>query len=105
VGGEGECYIGRLLRFFIQQRPSQHMGSAQGDCTMKIRKDQKYLTSAEWDNFICAYKDITQGLLKGVDKPSLDDFADEHAAAFKEKNHDWYVHSHADKRGHWGLHF
>jgi tyrosinase-like protein len=88
---------------FSRVHPSR--GASQGDCTMKIRKDQKYLTSAEWDNFICAYKDITQGLLKGVDKPSLDDFADEHAHAFKEKNHDWYVHSHADERGHWGLHF
>jgi len=61
---------------------------------MKIRRNQKDLTQAEWDKFICAFKAIKQGLLKGVDKPSLDDFADEHAAAFKEKNHDWRVHTH-----------
>lgn len=66
------------------------MKSAQEEHTVKIRKNQTYLTSAEWDHFICAYQDITPGFLKGMDKPSLDDFADEHAA-FKDKNHGWYV--------------
>jgi hypothetical protein len=73
---------------------------------MKIRKNQKDLTAAEWDKFICAFQAIQEGLLKGVDKPSLDDFADEHAAAFKEKNHYWHVHSHDDEEGgHWGVMF
>ena len=72
---------------------------------MKVRKAARTLTSAEWENFICAFQNLKQGLFKGVAKPSLDDFADEHAAAFKEKNHDWYVHSHGTSRGHWGLMF
>ena len=72
---------------------------------MRIRKNQKNMTAAEWDNFICAFREIKQGLLKGVEKPSLDDFADEHADAFKEKYHHWYVHSHGLEPSHWGLLF
>lgn len=72
---------------------------------MKIRKASNTLTAAEWDNFVCAFKNIKEGLFKGVAKPTLDDFADEHAAAFKEKNHSWYVHSHAIERMHWGVMF
>jgi tyrosinase len=72
---------------------------------MKIRKNQKHLTAGEWDNFICAFKNLKEGLLKGVDKPTMDDFADEHAAAFKEKNHDWQVHTHGAEKGHWALLF
>lgn len=77
---------------------------------MKIRKNQKYLTTAEWDDFICAFRKLKEGLLKGVAKPSLDDFADEHAKAFKDKYmHDWLVHSDwDDKRQVWhhkGTHF
>ncbi len=72
---------------------------------MKIRKASNTLTATEWDNFVCAYKNLREGLFKGVAKPTLDDFADEHAAAFKEKNHAWYVHSHEADRGHWGIMF
>ena len=72
---------------------------------MKVRKAARTLTAAEWDDFVCAFKAVKQGLLKGVAKPSLDDFADEHAAAFKNKNHHWYVHSHEDGREHWGIMF
>lgn len=72
---------------------------------MKVRKSSRTMSAAEWDNFVCAFKDIKEGLFKGVAKPTLDDFADEHAAAFKEKNHNWYVHSHGNDRGHWGLMF
>ena len=72
---------------------------------MKIRKASRTLTAGEWEDFVCAFKNLREGLFKGVAKPTLDDFADEHAAAFKEKNHYWYVHSHAPERGHWGLMF
>ena len=72
---------------------------------MNIRKASNTLTAAEWDNFVCAFKNIKEGLFKGVAKPTLDDFADEHAAAFKEKNHSWYVHAHAIERMHWGVMF
>lgn len=72
---------------------------------MKIRKSSNHLTAKECEDFVSAFKKIKQGLFKGVDKPSLDDFADEHAAAFKEKNHDWLVHSHDNDRAHWGLMF
>jgi tyrosinase len=72
---------------------------------MKVRKSSRAMTAAKWENFICAFKNIKEGLFKGVAKPTLDDFADEHAAAFKEKNHGWYVHSHGEDRGHWGLMF
>lgn len=61
---------------------------------MKIRKNQNVLTAAEWDNFVCAFKEIREGLFKGVDKPSMDDFADEHALAFGKKLHEWQAHSH-----------
>ena len=81
-------------------------GGGSGSSTMKVRKSSRTMTPAEWENFICAFKNMREGLFKGVAKPTLDDFADEHAAAFKEKNHDWYVHSHDyDERGHWGLMF
>lgn len=46
---------------------------------------------------------MKEGLLKGAAKPTLDDFADEHAAAFK-KNHDWHVHTDPDN-GHQGTMF
>ena len=73
---------------------------------MKIRKDQRLMTAVEWDNFVCAFRELKEGFLKGVAKPSLDDFADEHAAAFKDKNHDWKVHSHfKDGQWHRGPHF
>lgn len=62
---------------------------------MKIRKNQNVLTAAEWDNFICAFKEIREGLFKGVDKPSMDDFADEHALAFGKKLHEWQAHGHS----------
>ena len=79
--------------------------SGVGASSMKVRKSSRTMTSAEWENFICAFKNMKEGLFKGVAKPTLDDFADEHAAAFKEKNHYWYVHSHGEERGHWGLMF
>ena len=74
---------------------------------MKVRKNQKMLTQSEWDDFVDAFKAVREGFLKGVEKPTLDDFADEHAAAFKEKNEDWLVHSHFEKGElhHRGLHF
>lgn len=75
---------------------------------MKIRRNQKDLTQSEWDNFVEAFKAIKQGLFKGVDKPSLDDFADEHAKAFKDKfNHLWQVHTHFHNGEieHKGIHF
>ena len=77
---------------------------------MKVRKDQRFMTAAEWDNFICAFRELKEGFLKGVDKPSLDNFPDEHAAAFKHKNeHDWKVHSEWDDKKkvwhHRGTHF
>jgi hypothetical protein len=73
---------------------------------MKVRKSNRTMTSEEWENFVCAFKNMREGLFKGVAKPTLDDFADEHAAAFNEKkHHDWYVHSHGLDRGHWGLMF
>jgi hypothetical protein len=69
---------------------------------MKVRKSTRTMTSAEWDNFVCAYKAIHEGLLKGVEKPSLHDFVNEHAATMKDENHDWYVHTHGDfSRPHW----
>lgn len=71
---------------------------------MKVRKAARVMTAAEWDNFVCAYKAVKEGLLKGVAKPTLDDFADEHAAAFKKKNHDWHVHTDPDS-GHLGTMF
>lgn len=52
---------------------------------MKIRKAANALTAAEWENFICAFKNLREGLFKGVARPTMDDFADEHAAAFKER--------------------
>jgi hypothetical protein len=73
--------------------------------TMKIRKSSRKMSPAEWENFICAFKNLKEGLFKGVAKPTLDDFADEHAAAFKKKNHDWSVHTHCEERCHWGLMF
>ena len=29
---------------------------------MKIRKNQNVLTAAEWDNFICAFKEIKRSI-------------------------------------------
>jgi len=64
-----------------------------GRSAVKIRKASNTLTVAEWENFVCAYKNLREGLFKGVAKPSLDDFADEHADAFKDKHMDWHVHT------------
>jgi hypothetical protein len=72
---------------------------------MKVRRAARALTAAEWEDFVQAFRNMREGLFKGVAKPTLDDFADEHAAVFKDKNHDWYVHSHGDGRVHWGLMF
>lgn len=73
---------------------------------MKVRKNQTNLTATEWENFICAFRNLKEGFLKGVEKPTLDDFADEHAIAFKDggngKLHEWKAHSHD---GHIGTHF
>jgi len=73
---------------------------------MKVRKNQKNMTTIEWENFICAFRNLKEGFLKGVERPSLDDFADEHAIAFKDsgngKLHEWKAHSHD---GHVGTHF
>lgn len=63
------------------------------------------MTPTEWDNLVNAYQKIQQGLFKGVEKPSLDDFVEEHAAAMKEENHSWLVHTHGADKGHWGLMF
>lgn len=73
---------------------------------MKIRKASTTLSVKEWDDFVCAFKNIKEGLFKGVPNPTLDDFADEHAHAFKEKNH-WFVHTHlpGPDKAHWGLMF
>ncbi|CUS38558.1 putative Tyrosinase [Candidatus Nitrospira nitrosa] len=70
---------------------------------MKARKNQANLTATEWENFICAFRNLKEGFLKGVEKPSLDDFADEHAIAFKDggngKLHEWEAHTHGDHTG------
>ncbi|GKS65814.1 hypothetical protein YTPLAS72_31180 [Nitrospira sp.] len=77
---------------------------------MKRRKNQKYLTTSEWDDLIFAFRKLEEGFLKGVEKASLDDFADEHAKAFKNRYmHDWLVHSDWDDKKqvwhHKGTHF
>lgn len=74
---------------------------------MKIRKNQKNLTAAEWDDFVCAYTRLQKGMLNGGAKPSLDDFADDHATAFQKQNHTWEVHAHEPwiMPQHWGLMF
>ena len=74
---------------------------------MKVRKNEKQLSQSEWDNFIEAFRALREGILKGVDKPTMDDFADEHAKAFRKANEDWSVHSHFEKGElhHQGVHF
>ena len=32
---------------------------------MKIRKASKTLTAGEWENFVCAFKNLREGLFKG----------------------------------------
>jgi hypothetical protein len=74
------------------------------ELAVKIRKNQNTLTAKEWDNFICAFKEIKEGLFKGVEKPTMDDFADEHALAFGKKLHEWQAHGHSHGAGSEGEH-
>ena len=62
---------------------------------MIIRKNQKDLTAAEWTQFVSAFQRVTRGFLQNTGKPTLDDFADEHAKAFGNKfMHLWGAHTH-----------
>jgi len=73
---------------------------------MEIRKASRTLTPGEWEDFVRAFKNLREGLFKGVAKPTLDDFADEHAASMKMKGMSWSVHTMPPyDRAHWGLMF
>ncbi len=51
---------------------------------MLVRKNQKFMTTAERNRFICAYQAMRAGFLEGVDKPRLLEFVHEHHHAFAE---------------------